>query len=286
MAYGSRGFGLSYALTPVVKRLIIANVAVFLAGVVIDLLPTSAGEGLLRSWLAFHPSEVLTRPWTILTYMFVHGDFWHILLNMLVLFFFGPPLEAMWGGREFTKFYFLCGLGGVALSFVLAPQVGLIGASAAMYGLMLAFAMNWPTTPIYVWGIFPVQARWLVAFLFLVSLVSALGDPSQGGVSHLAHLGGLVTGFIYLKLDWRASEKLDRLKKSTRVRRLAIVPRDEAEEEGAQQTLGAPAARVDERHLLDAVDRVLDKISAEGMSSLTADERRLLDEVSRRHRSN
>jgi membrane associated rhomboid family serine protease len=286
MAYGSRGFGLSYALTTVVKRLIIANVAVFLAGVVIDLLPTSAGEGLLSSWLAFHPSEVLTRPWTIVTYMFVHGDFWHILLNMLVLFFFGPPLEAMWGGREFTKFYFLCGLGGVALSFVLAPQVGLIGASAAMYGLMLAFAMNWPTTPIYVWGIFPVQARWLVAFLFLVSLVSALGDPSQGGVSHLAHLGGLVTGFIYLKLDWRASEKLDRLKKSTRVRRLAIVPRDEAEEEGAQQAVGAPAARVDERHLLDAVDRVLDKISAEGMSSLTADERRLLDEVSRRHRSN
>jgi membrane associated rhomboid family serine protease len=274
---------LSYALTPVVKRLIIANVAVFLAGLVIG----RGAQGFLTEWFAFHPSEVLTRPWGIVTYMFVHGDFWHILLNMLVLFFFGPPLEAMWGGREFTKFYFLCGLGGVVLSFLLAPQAGLIGSSAAMYGLMLAFAMNWPTTPIYVWGIFPVQARWLVAFLFVVSLVSAFGNPGPGGgVSHLAHLGGIVTGFIYLKLDWRASAKLDRLKKSTRVRRLAIVPRDEAEEEGAGQSMGAPAARVDERHLLDAVDRVLDKISAEGMSSLTADERRLLDEVSRRHRTN
>jgi membrane associated rhomboid family serine protease len=274
---------LSYALTPVVKRLIIANVAVFLAGLVIG----RGAQGFFNEWLAFHPSEVLTRPWAIVTYMFVHGGFWHILLNMLVLFFFGPPLEAMWGGREFTKFYFLCGLGGVALSFLLAPQAGLIGSSAAMYGLMLAFAMNWPTTPIYVWGIFPVQARWLVAFLFIVSLVSAFGDPGPGGgVSHLAHLGGLVTGFVYLKLDWRASAKLDRLKKATRVRRLAIVPRDEAEEEGARQSVGAPSARTDERHLLDAVDRVLDKISAEGMSSLTADERRLLDEVSRRHRTN
>jgi membrane associated rhomboid family serine protease len=288
MAYASRGFGLSSGLTPVVKRLIIANVAVFFVGVLISLLPTSAADGIVNDWFAFRPREVLTQPWTVVTYMFVHGDFWHILLNMLVLFFFGPPLEAMWGGREFTKFYFLCGLGGVALSFLLAPSAGLIGSSAAMYGLMLAFAMNWPTTPIYVWGIFPVQARWLVAFLFVVSVVSALGDPGiGGGVSHLAHLGGLVTGFIYLKLDWHASAKFDSLRKSTRVRRLAIVPRDEAEEEGARQSaVSASAARVDERHLLDAVDRVLDKISAEGMSSLTADERRLLDEVSRRHRTN
>ena len=275
---------MSYALTPVVKRLIIANVAVFLAQLIID----GRGPGFFYEWFAFHPSSILTRPWSVFTYMFIHGDFWHVLLNMLVLFFFGPPLESMWGGREFTKFYFLCGLGGVALSFAFSPA-GLVGSSAAMYGLMLAFAMNWPTTPIYIWGIFPVQARFLVAFLFIVSLVSAFGDPGpNGGVSHLAHLGGLVTGFIYLKLDWRRpATKLDHLKKATRVRRLAIVPRDEGEEESARsQAVGNSWARVDERRLLDAVDRVLDKISAEGMSSLTSEERRLLDEVSRRHRTN
>jgi membrane associated rhomboid family serine protease len=271
---------LSYALTPVVKRLIIANVAVFFVGLAID-------QRTFTDWLAFHPDHVFTQPWGVVTYMFVHGDFWHILLNMLVLFFFGPPLEALWGGREFTKFYFLCGLGGVALSFAFS-DAGLIGASAAVYGLMLAFAMNWPTTPIYIWGIFPVQARWLVAFLFVVSLFSAFGSQGMGGgVSHLAHLGGLVTGFIYLKLDWRPAAKLDRLKRATRVRRLAIVPRDETEEEGQRDASpGSTWARVDERRLLDAVDRVLDKISAEGMSSLTSDERRLLDEVSRRHRTN
>jgi hypothetical protein len=153
---------------------------------------------------------------------------------------------------------------------------------------MLAFAMNWPTTPIYIWGIFPVQARFLVGFLFVVSLVSAFGDSGPGGgVAHLAHLGGLVAGFFYLKLDWRPSSKLDRMRKATRVRRLAIVPRDEGEDETAPPAAtGSPWARVDERRLLDAVDRVLDKISAEGMSSLTAEERRLLDEVSRRHRTN
>lgn len=284
MSYGSRGFGLTYALTPVVKRLIIANVVVFFAGMLIDAL---LGDGSFFQWFAFHPGRFLTKPWGVLTYMFVHDGFWHILLNMLVLFFFGPPLEALWGGRHFIKYYLVCGLGGVALSFAFS-QAGLVGASAAMYGLMLAFAMNWPTAPIYVWGIFPVQARWLVAFLFVVSLLSAFGDPGMGGgVSHLAHLGGLAAGFAFLKLDWRPAAKLDRLKRATRVRRLAIVPRDEGEEEAQRApSTGSSWTRVDERRLLDAVDRVLDKISAEGMSSLTSEERRLLDEVSRRHRTN
>ena len=146
--------------------------------------------------------------------------------------------------------------------------------------------MNWPTAPIYVWGIFPVQARWLVAFLFVVSLLSAFGDPGMGGgVSHLAHLGGLGTGFVFLKLDWRPAAKLDRLKKATRVRRLAIVPRDEGEEEGQRAApTGASWNRVDERRLLDAVDRVLDKISRHGLSSLTPAEKRLLEDTSRQLR--
>jgi len=275
MAYGTRGFGFSYALTAVVKRLLIANVAVFFA--------TLAIPG-LAEWLAFQPRHFWTQPWGVVTYMFVHGDFMHILVNMLVLFFFGPPLEARWGSREFTRFYFLCGLGGVLLSFLFMPQAGVVGASAAVYGLMLAFAMNWPDAPIYIWGIFPVKAKWLVAFLFVVSLFSAFTGPG-GPTAHFAHLGGLAAAFLYLKLDWRPAERLNRLRKATRVRRLAIVPRDEEEERGRPSLVSA-WAEGDERRLLDAVDQVLDKISAEGMSSLTAEERRLLDEVSRRHRTN
>ena len=275
MAY-SDGFSFGgFQLTPVVKRLIIANTGVFLVTAL--LLP----DAWVNEWLAFRPDHVLTRPWGALTYMFVHGDLMHLVMNMLVLFFFGPPLEGRWGSREFLRYYLICGLGGLLLSFLLAPS-GLIGASAAVYGVMLAFAMAWPDAPIYVWGIFPIKAKYLVGFFFLISLTSAFG--SRGGpVAHMAHLGGIITGLIYLKADWRPREQLAALKRrTTRVRRLAIVPRDE--EAPPPPTRSSTWRTADEGALLDAVDRVLDKISAEGMSALTPEERGLLDEVSRRQR--
>lgn len=273
------GFGFGFALTPVVKRLLIANAAVFFVALFLP-------RVLVVDWLAFHPGRLLTRPWGAFTYMFVHGDFWHIFMNMLVLFFFGPALEARWGSREFFKFYVVAGFGGVALSFVFAPSGAIIGASAAVYGVMLAFAMNWPNAPIYIWGIFPVKAKWLVGFLFVVTVFSAFGSAG-GGVAHFAHLGGLLTALVYLKMDWRVPQMANRVKRSSRkVRRLAIVPRDEEDEAAEGRESSDAWSQADERRLLDAVDRVLDKISEQGMGSLTADERRLLDEVSRRHRTN
>ena len=281
MAYQMRqfssGFGFGTSLTPVVKRLLVANVVAFIVTLAI-------GPELIFEWFSFQPRNLLTRPWGVFTYMFLHGDFMHILVNMLALFFFGPPLEARWGGREFFRFYLVAGLGGVALSFLFVPA-SVIGASAAVFGVMLAFAMSWPDSPIYVWGIFPVKAKWLVAFLFVMSMFAAFGDHG-GAVAHFAHLGGFFTAFAYLKMDWRGAQKMKTLRRSTRkVRRLAIVPREE-EETVRREDPVAPWAEADERRLLDAVDRVLDKISAEGMASLTTDERRLLDEVSRRHRTN
>jgi hypothetical protein len=173
----------------------------------------------------------------------------------------------------------------VALSFLFQPE-WVVGASAAMYGLMLAFAMNWPTAPIYVWGIFPVQAKYLVGFLFVISLLSAAGGAEGSNVAHFAHLGGLLSGFLYLKADWRPGERLKQIQRSsTRRRRLAIVPRGENGDEHPGALSTGKRAREDAK-LYDRVDAVLDKISAEGISSLTPDELRLLDEVSRRHRSN
>jgi len=277
MAYRTDGFGFGgFSLTPVVKRLLFANVAVFL----LTLAPTG---GFITEWFAFRPDH-LTRVWGVFTYMFVHAGFGHLFFNMLALFFFGPPLESRWGGREFFRYYLICGLGGVLLSFLLAPT-GIVGASAAVYGLMLAFAMAWPDAPIYVYAIFPVKAKWLMAAMFVITLVYAFGGGG-GGIAHMAHLGGLVTGLAYLKADWRPRSQLAELRKRSQraARRLAIVPRDEeAQAAGALRSTAWQTA--DEGQLLDAVDRVLDKISAEGMSSLTADERRLLDEVSRRHRT-
>lgn len=283
MAYSTREFGFSFSLTPVVKRLLIANVVVWLFGAL-------GGQGFLYEWFAFQPDRVFTRFWGVATYMFVHADMWHLLINMLVLFFFGPPLESRWGAKEFVRFYAIAGLGGVLLSFVLAPAM-IVGASAACYGLMLAFAMNWPNSPIYVYAIFPVKAKWLVTFLFVVTLFGAFGSPG-GPIAHFAHLGGLVAAFLYLKSDWRGSKALERIRKAKprAPRRLAIVPRDEEDEEVGGRRSSTPPREpgwsdVDERRMLDEVDRVLDKISARGMASLTRDERELLDEVSRRRRT-
>jgi membrane associated rhomboid family serine protease len=279
MAYDSSGFGLGFMLTPVVKRLLIANVVVFFVTVVV-------GEPLMFGWFAFQPGELIFRPWGPFTYMFLHGDFMHLAVNMLVLFFFGPPLEARWGEREFFRFYVVSGLGGVALSLIFQP-VTIVGASAAMYGLMLAFAMNWPTAPIYVWGIFPVQARYLVGFLGVVALLSATTSAQGSSVAHFAHLGGLLAAFLSLKADWRPAAGVDRVQRAAnpRRRRLAIVPRDENDDEQPGAQAGGKRPREDAA-LYDKVDAVLDKISAHGMASLTAEELSLLDEVSRRHRSN
>ena len=276
--YGFNSFGLGLRPTPMVTRLLIANAAVF--GV------TIVFPRFMVEWFAFQPLNIVLRPWGPVTYMFVHASLGHLFFNMLMLFFFGPPLEAKWGERDFLKFYLVCGLGGVALSYLFLPS-SIIGASAALYGIMLAFAMNWPNAPIYVFGIFPVLAKYLVGFMALASLLSAV-DSAQGGsgIAHFAHLGGLVAGYLYLKADWRTSRAFEGLQRSaTRKRRLAIVPGDEATgEESVGRQTRAGGSRDDAR-LLDEVDAVLDKISAEGMSALTPAERDLLDRVSRKHRT-
>ncbi len=276
MSYESRGFGFSYMLTPMVKRLLIANTVIYFITVIV-------GPRLVFEWFAFQPRNIVFRPWGPITYMFLHGGLMHLAMNMIVLFFFGPPLESRWGERQFLRFYLVCGLGGVALSYLFLPN-WVVGASAATYGVMLAFAMNWPNIPIYIWGIFPVQAKYLVGFLSVVSLLSAAGGADGSNVAHFAHLGGLVTGFLYLKADWRPSRKLGDIQRAAaRRRRLAIVPRDE----GDEGRVGASSKRArEDAALYDKVDAVLDKISAQGMSSLTPAELELLDEVSRKHRTN
>ncbi len=277
MAYRDTGFGFGGLLTPVVKRLLIANVTAF--G-----LTLLAGAPFVIDWFAFQPARILLRPWGAFTYMFVHGGFLHLALNMLVLFFFGPPLESRWGGREFLKYYVICGLGGVMLSFFFLPAA-VVGASAAMYGLMLAFAVSWPNAPIYVWGIFPVQAKWLVAFLFVLSLLSAFDGTQGGGVAHFAHLGGLATGLVYLKGTGRVGSSWGGPARPARKRRLAIVPQQEEASRPAAPRREQRAVEED-KALYDAVDRVLDKISAHGMASLTPEELKLLDDMSKRHRAN
>jgi membrane associated rhomboid family serine protease len=287
MSYGSQRFAFGYTLTPWVKRLLVATTALHLLAVL-------TSHGFFVNWFGFAPREFLVKPWGAVTYMFVHGDVWHLLMNMLILFFFGPHLESRWGGDRFLRFLLLCGVGGAVFSFIFAlntPPV--VGASAAMYGLMLAFAWYWPNAPIYFWGIFPILAKYLVGFFFVLAFVSAFGGAG-GGVAHFAHVGGLVFGLAYLWGEGRLGARLGPLRKAARgVERLAIVPREERESQEREEISrkrkrndSTPRSVRREEDLLDEVDRILDKISSQGMGALTDEERRVLDEVSRRRRSN
>jgi membrane associated rhomboid family serine protease len=275
MAYrGSYQFG--FGLTPWVQRLLIANFAVF---IVVNLAMPQ-----LLLWLAFTPRLVLVQPWTLATYMFAHGSFWHLFFNMIALFFFGPALEQRWGSTEFIKFYVFCGLGGAAFSFLFAFYNPVIGASAAVYGIMLAFAMNWPNMPIYIWGILPVPAKYLVGVLVVITLWSAVAGPG-GPVAHFAHLGGFIFALIYMKFITGAGGPFSGLRQRLARRRLSVV-HDREQPPSPPPTTRRTERRQADPRLLDEIDRLLDKISTEGMSSLTPEERRLLDEVSRKYRQN
>ena len=245
-------------MTPWVQRLIIANVAVFGLQVV---LPGLAGL------LVFAPSEVLTRPWTIVTYMFLHGGFSHLFFNMLGLFFFGGRVEHRLGGRDFARLYFVSGVAGALLSMGLAPRAAIIGASGGVFGVSLAFAMFWPRERIYIWGVLPVEAWLLVAINTGLSIFSGFGGTGSG-VAHFAHLGGYLGAWAYLTLRERYSSAR-RFQRQVR----AVPP---AADRAVRERLDR--LQLDGVHALTRaeVDRILDKISAQGMGSLTPEERLFL----------
>ena len=256
--------------------MIIANAVVYLVTLFV---PT------LATYLAFNYAEVLTRPWTIISYMFVHDQLgiWHILINMLMLFFFGPPLEAQWGGKEFIKYYMICGVGAALFSFIFR-EGPVIGASGAVYGVMLAYALNWPNSLIWIYAIFPIKAKYLVLILGLVSFYSAYWAVrgASDGIAHFAHVGGLVVGFVYVKKAWEIGRWFESLEKRLRRRRFSVISGGRSPESDARRR---SKEATEEAKILDTLDRILDKIRAEGIDSLTPEERQFLDEFSRRRQA-
>lgn len=250
-----------------VLRLIIANVAAYF-------LTLQAPD--FVNHLVLVPALAWREPWTFVSYMFLHGGLGHLFFNMLALFFFGSRLEGRLGGRAFLGLYFTSGIMGALLSLLLAPHAAIIGASGAVFGVMLGYAWFWPRDQIMIWGIIPIEARWLILLTTGLALWGGFSGGS-GGIAHFAHLGGFVGGFLFLKLMGRSSG-------SERFRRASkpITPRLET-------TTGAlerwKKIRRDQLHEInrDELDRILDKISATGIGSLTPGEREFLDRFSARH---
>ena len=289
-------------MTPAVQALIAINVAMlFLQWTVVGALPE----------LLAYRGEPLRAWWTPVTYMFVHAGLWHLALNMYMLWVFGPRVEHAWGTKRFAWFYLWCGLGGVLAHALFGTGGSLAGASGAIFGVMLAYAWQWPREEIYLFAVLPLRVWVFVALLTVVELVQGVLMPAGvvgSGVAHLAHLGGFAFAFLYLNAPGPGS--IERLRQhvssvpdgaeSPR----AIPPRaarsrtrvDEVDEivakskaiVGKQKQQKLQPARTLPRHSGEVkaaeVDRVLDKISAEGMESLTDAERAVLSEFSRKLR--
>jgi len=188
-------------LPPIVKYIIIANVVMFFLGIF--------GRDAIFGLLALVPAAVYPglQLWRLGTYLFLHADFAHILFNMLTLWWFGGPLEQIWGPRKFLLYFFLTGIGAGAVSvpfYLLAgsPDAVIVGASGALYGLLMAFALIYPNSVVYVFFMVPVKVKWLVAIFMVMEFMASasyLGGGRGSAVASIAHLSGALIGYFYLR---------------------------------------------------------------------------------------
>jgi len=231
----------------------------------------------LRLRLGFIPEFALLQPWTMITYMFVHGGLMHIAFNMIGLFFFGPRLEARLGARQFLGLYFVSGIMGAILSIPFTTGAIIVGASGALFGVMLGYARYWPRDQIYIMAVLPIEARGLVVLVTVGSLVLGF-TGGAGGIAHFAHLGGFLGAFLYLKI-W------NRVSPAARFRaKAAVRPKRKSGGEAAADVTKWSRINRDELHPVnrDELDRIMDKISAEGTGRLTSDELEFLERFSAR----
>jgi len=265
-----------FTLTRWVRRLLVVTSGVYLLQLTIFTSPWFAET------FGFAPDLLVVHPWSVVTYAFLHASFLHLFFNMLMLVMFGPPVESRLGSRRFITLYLVAALGGAGLSLVFAALLAggvTIGASAAVYGVMLAFVLEWPDAPVLVFPLpFPVRAKWLVVFLAATSLLAGLAG-AQREIAHFAHLGGFVAALLYLR-----GADLLRLaaRRPARGQGSAVLVHPSGAAARRAEPSSRPAQPGADEAVLTEVDRVLDKISASGLSSLTPEERRFLDAISQR----
>jgi len=186
-------FSFGYGLTPVIKNLMIIMGAVFLLQMFVS--------GWIDLYFGLVPILVWKKYflWQLLTYMFLHGGFSHILFNLLALWMFGGELESYWGSKRFLFYFLFCGIGAGICTVVFTPYqfIPVIGASGAIYGMLLAFGWLFPNRLIYIYFLFPIPAKYFVIIFGLIELFASM-EGTRGGVAHLTHLGGLIFGLFYM----------------------------------------------------------------------------------------
>ena len=185
-----------------VKLLLIINIVIFI------LMELSGEKSFLFRTFGLVPNLVWQKfkIWQFLTYLFMHGDWLHILLNMFMLWVCGQDLETQWGKKDFFIFYFICGLGAgfITVLFDIHSITPIVGASGAIYGLLLAYGFTYPNLMVYLYGILPIKVKYLILGLGDVAFFASL-SANQSNISHITHLSGMIIGliYIYINTNWR-----------------------------------------------------------------------------------
>jgi len=234
-----------------IKVLIIINVGMYLLQII-----TGSQERMIEIF-GLSTETIWPMIWQPITYMFMHGGIWHVAINMFVLWMFGTELENIWGKNEFLKYYFVTGVGAgiIWLLFNIGGSNAiLIGASGAIYGILMEYGLMFPNRIVYVYFLFPVKVKWFVIFIGAIAFISSMGTGSK--ISHLTHLSGMLIGYLYLRFSdhWR-NMKFNFRKKIIELKSMQK-GKDNQQKMKLQQE----------------VDRLLDKANICGWESLTEEE--------------
>jgi membrane associated rhomboid family serine protease len=269
-------------ITEIVKKLLIINAGIFLLQHILDLFLAGAFEhifglnhvGLLDEF----------KIWQLFTYMFLHGNLLHLFFNLLALWMFGGELEQRWGKKIFLQYYIFCGVGAgffiAVMNFIVFTQYGYnpitIGASGAIYGILLAYGMTWPNREVLLYFLFPIKIKYLVIAFGLMEFLGTISSATGAGgtVSHIGHIGGLISGFIFIIYKRKKSRKNDsnNASKSSKLNQFLM-----------QERLKKKQQEIDKRiQAKNIIDTLLEKIAKGGMSSLTHKEKSDL-EWARKH---
>ncbi len=245
------------AVSPFIKLMLISNLAIFMIQSLANY-PLSDFLGLTPARFFAEFPNLLFQPFT---YMFLHADFWHIFFNMFALWMFGTEIEFTWGKKAFAKFYILAGLSGAVLTLIFQPELPypVIGASGAIYGVLIAYWLLFPHRYLYIYFLFPVKVKWAIPGFMILGFMAG-----GGNIAHFAHLGGAIFGLIFVKADWRIARFGNMLKKIRLKKQEAKFEKN----------------RLKAEDTMKRVDEILDKISEVGIDNISREDRKFLEDTS------
>ncbi|MCS5651393.1 MAG: rhomboid family intramembrane serine protease [Candidatus Marinimicrobia bacterium] len=247
--------------TDAIKLLVSVNLIIFFLQTI------SGKEHLLFDLFGLVPQAIWSdfMIWQPFTYLFFHGNIWHVLINMFVLWMFGSELENSWGRKNFIKYYFITGIGAgmVTCLFNLQSNIPVVGASGAVYGILLAYGLSFPNRTVYLYGLIPTKSIWFVIAIGILAFFSSFQQMTQ--VSHLTHISGMAIGYVFLKRRWRLNDIWFKIRKKTLEYRIQI--------EDVKQSK--------KKVLEKDIDHILDKIQKVGFKGLSDQEQNKLYNASK-----